>query len=61
MPGYKTYQEAAEALLNRQIEEATTKDNRTPEEIEQEEKEQDKRYTKYLIKKLEERCNKVSQ
>lgn len=60
MPGYNTYQEAAEALLNKQIEEATTKDNRTPEEIEQEEQQQDKRYTEYLIRKMEEQCTKGS-
>lgn len=61
MSGYNTYQEAAEAALNRQIEQATTKDERTEEEIEQEENEREKRYTQYLLKKMEEECTKVSQ
>ena len=47
---YNSYQEATEALLNKQIEEATTKKE---EPTEEEQAEQDKRENEFWIKVVE--------
>lgn len=48
--GYNTYQEATEALLNKQIEEATTKKEELTEE---EQTEQDKRENEFWLQVAE--------